>query len=141
MIKINPYLHRVQYYETDQMEIVHHSNYIRWFEEARTDVLEKIGCGYKEMEEIGVICPVLSVSAEYRSMTHFYDQVEIVTKISFYNGIKLKLSYQIFDKDTKMLRCEGESSHCFLLKNGTPVSLKKSYPKYHQIFMEMMEQK
>ena len=44
------YTHKVQYYETDQMGIVHHSNYIRWFEEARSDVLEKAGMGYDVME-------------------------------------------------------------------------------------------
>ena len=52
------YEHKVQYYETDQMGIVHHSNYIRWFEEARVDVLDQIGIGYKKMEEAGVISPV-----------------------------------------------------------------------------------
>ena len=44
------YTHKVQYYETDQMAIVHHSNYIRWFEEARVDFLEKIGFGYHQTE-------------------------------------------------------------------------------------------
>ena len=41
-----PYDHKVQYYETDGMGIVHHSNYIRWFEEARVDLLEQLGFGY-----------------------------------------------------------------------------------------------
>ena len=52
---IKPYEHIVQYYETDQMGIVHHSNYIRWFEEARSYILEQIGFGYKKMEEEGII--------------------------------------------------------------------------------------
>ena len=43
--------HKVQYYETDQMKVVHHSNYIRWFEEARVAFLEEIGCPYDLMEE------------------------------------------------------------------------------------------
>ena len=50
-----PYKHLVQYYETDQMGIVHHSNYIRWFEEARSFLLEENGFGYKKMEESGII--------------------------------------------------------------------------------------
>ena len=61
------YEHKVQYYETDQMGIVHHSNYIRWFEEARVDVLDQIGIGYKKMEEAGVISPVLEVHAAYKT--------------------------------------------------------------------------
>lgn len=46
------YTHKAQYYETDQMGIVHHSNYIRWFEEARVDFFEKIGCSYKDIEDM-----------------------------------------------------------------------------------------
>lgn len=134
MKKITPYLHRVQYYETDQMKIAHHSNYIRWFEEARTDVLEQAGCGYKEMEELGIISPVLSVSAEYKSMTHFYEVVEIHTKVLSYNGIKLVLAYEVYDQETGEIRCMGSSSHCFLDEKGKPVSLKKNFPKYHELF-------
>ena len=47
------YTHRVQYYETDQMGIVHHSNYIRWFEEARIDWMRHCGISYREMEKTG----------------------------------------------------------------------------------------
>ena len=47
------YDHKVQYYETDGMGIVHHSNYIRWFEEARVDLLEQLGFGYDRIEEAG----------------------------------------------------------------------------------------
>ena len=64
--EIKPYQHQVQYYETDQMGIAHHSNYIRWFEEARSYILTEIGMGYEKMEEIGIISPVLSVSAKCR---------------------------------------------------------------------------
>ena len=50
---IRPYERRVQYYETDKMGIVHHSNYIRWFEEARTALMEEGGFGYDRMEALG----------------------------------------------------------------------------------------
>lgn len=51
--KVKPYEHHVKYYETDQMGIVHHSNYIRWMEEARMDLMEQMGTAYKMMEEAG----------------------------------------------------------------------------------------
>lgn len=76
------YRHKTQYYETDQMGIVHHSNYIRWFEEARTDFLEKLGMGYDRMEAEGIISPVLSVSCEYRTMTHFGETVAIAVALT-----------------------------------------------------------
>ena len=77
MIEIRPYEHRVQYYETDQMKVVHHSNYIRWFEEARIDFFEQIGLGYKECEEKGIMSPVTSVSARYKTPVKFYDTVVV----------------------------------------------------------------
>ena len=59
---IKPYIHHAKYYETDQMRIVHHSNYIRWMEEARMDAMSQFGISYRDMEENGVISPVVSVS-------------------------------------------------------------------------------
>ena len=96
-LKLLPYEHNAKYYETDQMGIVHHSNYIRWMEEARMDMMKQLGIPYRKMEEEGIISPVVSVSCEYRSMTHFSDTVLIETKITKYNGIRLDLEYKITD--------------------------------------------
>ena len=74
---MKPYKHKVQYYETDQMAVVHHSNYIRWFEEARVELLERIGMSYDRLEREGLISPVLGVKAQYKSMVRFGDSVEI----------------------------------------------------------------
>nr|WP_330366748.1 acyl-CoA thioesterase [Enterocloster clostridioformis] len=52
----------------DQMGCVHHSNYIRWMEEARVNLMEQMGCGYKAMEASGIMSPVLEVHCQYRSM-------------------------------------------------------------------------
>ena len=71
------YNHRVQYYETDQMGCVHHSNYIRWFEESRSDYLAYLGMDYDKMEAAGVISPVLTVEAAYHSMTRYGEEVSI----------------------------------------------------------------
>lgn len=139
MKEIKPYEHRVQYYETDQMGIVHHSNYIRWFEEARTFILEEMGFGYKKMEECGVLSPVLSVNAEFKTMTHYADIVLIQTRVVSYNGIKLQLSYTITDKETDEVRCTGESRQCFLTGEGRLLSLKRSFPEIHRLFEEMAE--
>lgn len=136
---IKPYEHIVQYYETDQMGIVHHSNYIRWFEEARSYILEQIGFGYKKMEEEGIISPVLSVKAEYKSMTHYYDTVIINLKITSYNGIKFTIEYQIKDKETGEIRCTGESMHCLLNSSGRPVSMKREHPEIHELFNSIVE--
>ena len=56
---IKPYSRKANYYETDQMGIIHHSNYIRWFEEARVDFLEQIDFGYNKTVECGIDFVVL----------------------------------------------------------------------------------
>ena len=55
-----------KYYETDQMGIVHHSNYIRWFEEARIELMNYVGLPYRQMEENGILIPVLGVTCNYK---------------------------------------------------------------------------
>lgn len=56
-LKIRPYEHHAKYYETDQMGIIHHSNYVKWMEEARLDLMDQIGLNYKQMEEMEIISP------------------------------------------------------------------------------------
>lgn len=60
------YIRRAQYHETDQMHIIHHSNYVKWMEEARTAYLDQMGLGYKEVEALGIISPVVSISLDYK---------------------------------------------------------------------------
>lgn len=139
-IHIHPYEHRARYYETDQMGIIHHSNYIKWMEEARMDMMDQIGLDYKQMESMEIISPVLSVSVNYHSMVHFDDVVVIETKLVKYNGVKMEVEYRMTDKETGELRTTATSSHCFLNRAGKPISLKRSYPELDTKFFEMKEE-
>ena len=76
-MKIKPYERNAKYYETDQMGIIHHSNYIRWFEEARVDAMEQAGIPYDKMEEMGIMSPVLGVECKYIHSVHFNENVKI----------------------------------------------------------------
>lgn len=138
-IKLRPYEHHVKYYETDQMGIIHHSNYVKWMEEARMDLMDQMGLSYKQMEEMEIISPVLSIAVEYHSMVHFDDTVVIQTKLVKYNGIKMEVEYVMTDKETGELRTTARSSHCFLNRSGKPISLKRSYPELDTKFFEMKE--
>ena len=139
-LKIKPYEHHVKYYETDQMGIVHHSNYIRWMEEARMDLMEQMGYSYKSMEDAEIISTVISVACEYKSMVHFSDTVLIETKISYYNGIKLAFTYRMTDKETGELRSLAKSEHCFLNNSGKPISLKRAYPEIDTKFFQLVDE-
>lgn len=137
-MSIKPYQHKTQYYETDQMKIIHHSNYIRWFEEARSDFMEQLGLSYAEMENMGIIVPVLSISADYKSMVRFGETVTITIKVMTYNGVKLELAYEISDAETNELRTTGSSLHCFLNETGRPISLKRKRPDLHEMFLAQL---
>lgn len=75
------YTRRANYYETDKMGIIHHSNYIRWFEEARLHYMEEMGWPFTKVEAMGIVIPVLSVDCQYKSMVRYDDIVDIYTKL------------------------------------------------------------
>ncbi|WP_290776146.1 thioesterase family protein [Anaerofustis sp.] len=129
------YEYKARYYETDKMGIIHHSNYIRWYEDARIYFMEKLGISYKKMEEKGIVSPVLSVSSEYKNMVCFDDVVSISVKIKKYNGIRLELDYVIKNKSTDEIVNTGSSNHCFLFNNKI-INLKKNAPEFHEMLLK-----
>ena len=129
------YERRAQYYETDQMGIIHHSNYIRWFEEARLHFMDEIGLSYAKIEEMGILIPVLSVDCQYKTMVHYNDIVDIYTQIIKFNGVKMTIAYRVVDHVTGEIRCTGETSHAFLNREYRPVRLKRDYPDLYELFI------
>ena len=138
-MELKAYLHKVQYYETDQMGIVHHSNYIRWFEEARIDYMEQIGVDYAAMEQEGYISPIVSINCNYKTMVKFGDYVYITAKIESFGSAKFKITYKVIDSVTKEVRATGESTHCFINKDGKIISLKRENKKYFDLFSNFVE--
>lgn len=134
-----PYKRTANYYETDQMGIIHHSNYIRWFEEARIDMLEQLGIGYAQMEKEGILIPVLSVECEYRRVVHFYDQVEIRVKLLSFTGVKMEIGYEIFDEKTGELCTTGKTSHCFLDRDLKLVMIKRQKPHIYEVLKSAVQ--
>lgn len=139
MEKLKPYYHTVQYYETDAMAVVHHSNYIRWFEEARLDYLEQSGYPYDGIEQRGLMIPVLSASCEYRQAVRFGEIVRIETKIVEFKGLKFKIAYEVYDKERKVLHARGITDHCFLNQEFRPISIKKQAPDLYEFFSQVRE--
>ena len=101
--------------------------------------MEQMGLNYKQIEEMEIIIPVLSIEVDYRSMVHFDDTVVIETALTQYNGIKMEVEYRMYDKATGELRTTAKSTHCFLNRAGRPISLKRSYPELDTKFFEMKE--
>ena len=130
------YIHAVKYYETDRMGITHHSNYVRWMEEARIDLLEQIGWSYQKFEEEGLISPVTSIECKYRHPTTFPDLVHIEVFVEDLREIRLKLGYRMTN-DSGRVVCEAASEHCFLGKNGKVVRIDKEYPEFYQLLSDL----
>lgn len=133
------YVHRVNYYETDRMGITHHSNYIRWMEEARVAYLNQLGCGYAKQEEDGIISPVISVECQYKRTTTFDDEVNIEIEVAEYSGVRLAFCYTMTNAATGDLVLTGRTEHCFLNRENKPVIVKKFFPELDSALRKLAE--
>jgi len=136
---LNPiyaYKRRAYYYETDKMGVVHHSNYIKWFEEARVSMLQQAGMPFTEMEKLGVMCPVLSVSLTYVNSVKFNDEFCVIAKITKFTGFRIEVDYEVVSSDKSVVFARGNTSHCFVGADMKPVRTKKNFPEIYNVFHE-----
>lgn len=127
------FIRRAKYYETDQMGVIHHSNYIRWMEEARIDMLDQMGYPYRRFEEMGYVSPVLHAECEYKKSVLFDDEVKIVVSLKTMGRVKFTLAYDIYNMSKNAeLSARGFTTHCFIRKDGRPVLIDKEMPEFTQ---------
>ena len=93
----------VRYYETDQMGIVHHSNYIRYFECGRMAMLEEVGLPMHKIEETGVMMPITAVDCRYRIPAKLGDKLRIVTMINEMPRARLTVHTEIYNQEDQLL--------------------------------------
>ena len=135
-----PYRRSVYYYETDRMGIVHHSNYIRWMEEARVDYMARQGLPYDRMEKTGIIMPVTGVDCRYVTSLVFGDELEVHVRVTAFNGVRLSYGYEIRRASDGALAAKGESGHCFLNEETRrPLSLKRCAPELYEKILALVE--
>ena len=134
------YKHEVQYYETDRMGITHHSNYVRWMEEARTLFLREIGWPYERIEEEGIISPVTSLSCEYKATSTFADEISIEITVKGVKSARLSFEYRMLNQDGTIV-CTAVSEHSFMSKEGKFVNLKRDYQIFFDLLKEQSELK
>ncbi|MCI8622593.1 MAG: acyl-CoA thioesterase [Provencibacterium sp.] len=139
-MEIKPYLRKTQYYETDQMGIIHHANYVYWMEEARVDFMEQMGFGYRQAVEAGIDFAVLGLSCRYHKMVRFGEEVQIEISISRLTATRMTVAYRILGPDGT-LRATGESEHCYFSgRLQRPVSLPKALPELYALFRSVCTQ-
>lgn len=128
------YERNINYYETDRMGVVHHSNYIRFLEEARCYWMESFDLPFEKLEENGVTIPVLGVNCEYKYHVTFGDTLVIKPYIKEYTGVRMTVGYDITDKKTGKTVIIAETKHCFTDKNLKPINLKKYNKEFNNKF-------
>ena len=125
----NDYIRKVHYHETDKMGITHHTNYIKWMEEARIDFLDQAGWSYARLEREGILSPVIGVECQYKHPTTFDDTVRIHVGVEDFKGVKLVIRYHMTNENTGDVVLTGKTMHCFTTPAGRPIILKKQYPE------------
>ncbi len=133
------YVRKINYYETDQMGFVHHSNYIRYFEEARAWFMEQVGYPYAALEAENIVSPVLSVSVRYRHPVRYGETVLIRTRLTSMGRVKCAFVYEVVEEQSGQLRAEGSSEHCFLDREGKVVPIHKKNPAFYEAFLAAAE--
>lgn len=128
---------RINYYETDRMGVVHHSNYIRFLEEARCQMLDACHMPYSAFEEQGVMIPVLGINCSYKQHVTFDDVIEIRLFVKEFNGVRLTMGYHVTNKKTGDLVLVAETKHCFTDMNLKPVRLQKQIPNFYEKFISL----
>ena len=133
---MEPYRHQVKYYECDRMGVTHHSNYVRFMEEARIDWMDRLGYGFERMEAEGVVSPVVSLTCNYKHPTTFKDVIEIELAVAEISALKISFAYTM--KSAGKVVCTATSTHCFL-ENGRPVLLQERFPQLYEAIMSGLD--
>ena len=139
------YQRRVKYYETDRMGVVHHSNYLRFLEDARMDWLNDNIMNYREIEALGIIIPCAAASEKFLAYLRYDEPFSVEVRLVQYTGVKIAFRYEIHNTDTGVLCYTGESTHFFSSdsqrtgKEYSPIAIKHKFPELHQKFLDLLE--
>ena len=132
------YKRKVNYYETDRMGVVHHSNYLRFLEEARMQWIEDHLMDYHKMEQMGIIIPAVNAAGNFIAYLRHGDTFSIRMKIEKFTGVRMQFAYEVYNAETGELCYNGTTSHCFVSAEGyRPFSLKKKFPELYKAFSEL----
>lgn len=123
----------VRYAETDQMGIVHHSNYPIWFEAGRTEYIKKLGMSYSSIEELGLMLPLIELKCTYKGAAKYEDVVVVRAYVKEATAVRLIFGYEVIKKIDSSLITLGETAHVWTDKDLKPVNVKKRNPEVYEL--------
>ncbi len=119
---------RVRYAETDKMGIVHHSNYLVWFELGRSEFCRARGFSYLEMEEKeNALLVVAEVYCRYKAPAHYEDLITVRTNVGDVRSRSLRFIYEVWRASDEILLAEGETLHVVTDRNKRVRSMPEGY--------------
>ncbi len=112
---------RVRYGETDQMGVVYHGNYATYFEVARTEWLRNLGVTYKDLENNGIMLPVISLSFNFVKSAKYDDLLTISVFLKKRPLVKIEFDYEIYNQNKEKIS-KGNSVLAFIdMKTNKPI--------------------
>lgn len=129
----------VRYAETDQMAIVHHSNYPVWYEAGRTDFIKAMGMSYSQIEAEGILFPLLELHCKYIQAAKYEDVVIIETTLTKLSMVKAEFSYKVYRESDGVLLNTGSTIHGMVTKELRPVNMKKAKPEIYTLLEQALE--
>ncbi len=109
---------RARYAETDAMGIVHHAEYLVWMEMGRTEFMRHFGFTYRQLEEMGVLLPVVEVSVRYKQSARYDDEIRVSTWVEAMDRVRLKLAYRMERVEDGALLIEASTTHTYMGPGG-----------------------
>lgn len=129
-----------RYSETDQMGIVHHSNYAVWFEVGRTNFLKNAGIPNSSIEASGVLLPLYEMNCQYKSPAKYENEIRVITKLKYLSRVRTIFSYQVLNAENNKLLATGETMHAWTDKELNPINAEKNVPDVYSILSEMYKE-
>ena len=111
---------RVRYAETDKMGVAYHANYFVWFEVARCDLLRSLGSTYRDLEERGVMLPVIEAHCAYRTAARYDDELEIRTSGALLSPARVEFNYAVRRRADGAALAAGRTIHAAVDLHGRP---------------------
>lgn len=114
---------RVRYAETDKMGVAYYANYFVWFEVGRCDLLRSLGRTYRDLEDDGVMLPVIEAHCEFRESARYDDELSIETCGSLLSQVRIEFSYEIVRRHDRTQLATGRTVHAAVDLGGRPLRL------------------
>lgn len=125
---------QVRYAETDQMGVVYHANYLVWLELGRTKLIEDLGFKYADMENEGILSPVIDIEISYKMPVRYGETAIVKTWIEEYDGLRVTYNYEVLTEKGELSVIAKSQHVCVKKESFRPVSIRKFFPDWHHAY-------